>query len=242
MPFIPNLRPGILVGTLAQLPSGTALAKLPVGTQFRTTDGSSTFTVNVSAGVKSWLNSGSAGTSQHGVVAVSTSNIASLSGLAQTIDGVAISVAGQRVLLVGQTTGSQNGVWVSASGAWTRPTDWYTGDVVNGGSVVNVAFGGTTWGGSEWKTANSGFTIGSSTVTFIPRIVKGTQLLDGGGNATIASLRVYTTAVATATDTSAAPAAVRVQLTASTGGDAADGQLVFTGTAAHTIAYVINNW
>lgn len=60
------------------------------------------------------------------VVALSTSNIASLSGTT-TIDGVSV-VAGNRVLLTGQSTGSQNGIWVIAAGAWTRPVD-YTGTV-----------------------------------------------------------------------------------------------------------------
>jgi hypothetical protein len=52
---------------------------------------------------------------------MSTTNI-TLTGL-QTIDGVTL-VANDRVLLVGQTTGAQNGLWVAQSGSWTRPTDW----------------------------------------------------------------------------------------------------------------------
>jgi hypothetical protein len=51
----------------------------------------------------------------------STINIASLSG-EQTIDGVLTS--NSRVVLAGQTTSSQNGVWVTGSGAWTRATDY----------------------------------------------------------------------------------------------------------------------
>jgi hypothetical protein len=56
-------------------------------------------------------------------VLVSTSNIASLSGVATSIDGVT-ATAGMRVLLTAQTTASQNGPWVVASGAWTRPVDY----------------------------------------------------------------------------------------------------------------------
>jgi hypothetical protein len=54
------------------------------------------------------------------VVVVATSNI-TLSGT-QTIDGVAV-VAGNRVLVAGQTTASQNGVYVCAAGAWSRAAD-----------------------------------------------------------------------------------------------------------------------
>ena len=52
---------------------------------------------------------------------IATSNVASLSGTAFTIDGQSLSV-GDRVLLAGQTDGVYNGIWVVASGAWARPT------------------------------------------------------------------------------------------------------------------------
>jgi hypothetical protein len=51
---------------------------------------------------------------------VATANI-TLSGT-QTIDGVSV-VAGDRVLVIGQTTASQNGVYVVAAGAWSRASD-----------------------------------------------------------------------------------------------------------------------
>lgn len=57
-------------------------------------------------------------------VAVATSNITP-SGT-QTVDGVAVS-AGQRVLLTGQTNGVDNGIYVVASGNWTRPADLAAG-------------------------------------------------------------------------------------------------------------------
>lgn len=63
------------------------------------------------------------------VRAASTSDISSLSG-PQTIDGVSC-IAGDRVLLMGQTSGNgaiDNGIWVVQSGAWTRPADFATGD------------------------------------------------------------------------------------------------------------------
>lgn len=82
---------------------------------------------------------------KNNVVAVATSNIV-LSGL-QTIDGVAVA-DGQRVLLTGQSTVAENGLWLASSGAWTRPTDFLTGSSAEG-SVVSVT-GGTTYEGTEW--------------------------------------------------------------------------------------------
>ena len=52
---------------------------------------------------------------------IATSNVASLSGTAFTIDGQSLSV-GDRVLLTDQTDGVYNGIWVVAAGAWARPT------------------------------------------------------------------------------------------------------------------------
>lgn len=52
--------------------------------------------------------------------AATTANI-TLSG-AQTIDGVSV-IAGNRVLVKNQSTGSQNGIYVAAAGAWARSAD-----------------------------------------------------------------------------------------------------------------------
>lgn len=61
--------------------------------------------------------------------AIASSNI-TLSG-EQTIDGVSV-VDGDRVLCVGQSTASQNGIWVASTGAWARPTDFAAGSSAAG--------------------------------------------------------------------------------------------------------------
>lgn len=73
------------------------------------------------------------------VAAATTANI-TLSG-AQTIDGVSV-VAGDRVLVKDQSTGSQNGIYVAASGAWTRATDFQSPAQAVKGTKVFVV-GGT---------------------------------------------------------------------------------------------------
>lgn len=62
------------------------------------------------------------------VNSICTANIASLSG-AQTCAGGTTSV-NQVVLLVAQTTTTQNGMWLVNSGAWTRPGFFPTGLVL----------------------------------------------------------------------------------------------------------------
>jgi hypothetical protein len=97
------------------------------------------------------------------VRAVSTSNI-TLSG-AQTIDGVSI-IAGDRVLVAGQTTGANNGIYVAAAGAWARSTDADTSAEVKAGTALFVDEG-TTYGDTQWVlTTNDAITLGTTSLTF----------------------------------------------------------------------------
>jgi hypothetical protein len=78
--------------------------------------------------------------------AVATANVSALSGL-NTYDGYTL-VAGDTVLLTAQSTASQNGVWLAASGSWTRPTEFATGLVIKGRSIVvlhGTVNANTTW-------------------------------------------------------------------------------------------------
>ncbi len=84
--------------------------------------------------------------------AASESNI-TLSGT-QTIDGVAL-VAGDRVLVKGQTNASQNGIYVVASGAWTRATDADSSDEFTAARQVFVQEG--------VKFAKTGWAVGNAT-------------------------------------------------------------------------------
>ena len=98
------------------------------------------------------------------VRACSTSNIASLSGTT-TVDGVALS-AGDRVLLAGQSTGSQNGIYVVAAGAWSRAADADASAEVTAGMSVPVAEG-TSNGDAVWVlTTNDPITLGSTSLAF----------------------------------------------------------------------------
>lgn len=95
------------------------------------------------------------------VVCATTANI-TLSG-EQTIDGVLTSAS--RVLVKDQSTGSQNGIYVSAAGAWTRATD-LDADSEAPGALTFVS-GGTTNGFTQWYvTTAAPITLGTTAITW----------------------------------------------------------------------------
>lgn len=143
--------PSEMSSTLDTLSIGSVSAMGINGVSFNANGGSLinlATPVNATDGVcKSYVDAIAAGlTYKNAVKALSATNIASLSG-ATTIDGVAVG-AGSRVLLVGQTTQSQNGIWLVQSGSWTRPTDFSTGSGEAGAAVFIQA--GTSYAEQGW--------------------------------------------------------------------------------------------
>lgn len=97
------------------------------------------------------------------VRAGTTANI-TLSGV-QTIDGVAV-LANDRVLVKAQTTGQLNGIYVAASGAWARATDFDAGTEVIGASCFVSE--GSTLGNTVWvMTTDAPITFGTTPLVFI---------------------------------------------------------------------------
>lgn len=94
------------------------------------------------------------------VTVATTANI-TLSG-EQTIDGFATSSS--RVLVKNQSTPSQNGIYISDAGAWTRATDADTGvDLQNATVSVNE---GSTNANTTWNQISDGITIGSTSIVW----------------------------------------------------------------------------
>jgi hypothetical protein len=97
-------------------------------------------------------------------VRASTTGNITLSGT-QTVDGVSL-IAGDRVLVKNQTTGSQNGIYVVAAGAWSRSTDADVDSEVNAGMFAFVEEG-TSNADTGWvMTTNSPTTLGTTALTF----------------------------------------------------------------------------
>jgi phage-related tail fiber protein len=97
------------------------------------------------------------------VRAATTANI-TLSG-AQTIDGVSV-VAGDRVLVKDQTTGSANGIYVAASGAWTRAADANLSAEVTAGMFVFVEEGTVNGDNGYVLTTNGPITLDTTALVF----------------------------------------------------------------------------
>jgi len=98
-------------------------------------------------------------------VRVATTANITLSGT-QTIDGIALS-AGNRVLVKNQTSASQNGIYVVASGAWTRATDADVSAEVTPGMFTFVEQG-TANATTGWVLATSGaITLGTTALSFV---------------------------------------------------------------------------
>jgi phage-related tail fiber protein len=120
---------------------------------------------NLALGGTSGGGGGGASTQQDAkasVRAVATANI-TLSG-AQTVDGVAL-VAGDRVLVAGQTTASQNGIYVVGT-PWVRADDADAAAEVTAGLMVPVAEG-STYADTLWQlTTNDPISVGSSALAF----------------------------------------------------------------------------
>lgn len=116
-------------------------------------------------------------------VRVATTANITLSGL-QTIDGVSV-VANDLVLVVSQTTVAENGVYVVASGAWTRFTGYSTvSDYLNDTIVVTQ---GSTQINTRWRSFYSGG--GTPTIGSTDMIIRRTDRLatTTSGQAGIAS-------------------------------------------------------
>lgn len=92
---------------------------------------------------------------------VTTLPVASLAGQ-QSIDSVLVPL-GSTVLVTNQSSSVNNGMWVVASGAWTRPANFATASLIARDSTVVVTnksagANGTTNNNTVWQmTANSGF-------------------------------------------------------------------------------------
>jgi len=97
------------------------------------------------------------------VRAATTANI-TLSGT-QTIDGVSL-IAGDRVLVKDQSTGSANGIYNVAEGAWTRSIDANISAEVTGGLFVFVKEGTTNADNGYVLTTNDPITLDTTALSF----------------------------------------------------------------------------
>lgn len=98
------------------------------------------------------------------VRAIAKGNI-TLSGT-QTVDGVSL-VAGDRILVAGQTSAATNGIYVVAAGAWSRAEDADSSAELNAGAYCFVEEG-TLYKETGWiMTSDEVFTLGTSEMFWV---------------------------------------------------------------------------
>jgi len=102
---------------------------------------------------------------------VTTTSITLAGGAPLTYDGVTLA-AGDRVLVAGQDTGSQNGIYIVATlgtgsdGTWSRSFDASDGSRLSAGAQITISEG--TYGGKLWRLSTPDpITIGSTSLTFL---------------------------------------------------------------------------
>ena len=107
--------------------------------------------------------------------AAAVNNITLSGGAPATVDGVNLQV-NDRVLVVGQTNASQNGIYFvstlgsGSNGTWTRTLDSNQNAEVTSGVIVNTVEG-TEYAGTLWKlTTPDPITIGLTDLTFVPNL------------------------------------------------------------------------
>ena len=116
--------------------------------------GDRTWAVPTATATSSWKNS---------VRAATTANI-TLSGT-QTVDGVAL-VAGDICLVKNQTTGSENGKYTVAAGAWTRTSDFDAGADLISSALAAIQEGTTNLDKVFQCTTNEPITVGTTALVF----------------------------------------------------------------------------
>lgn len=155
-------------------PIGIELVKIEDGEKLVKSDGSVPFTQPI-AGVtptqgnhlvtKDYADSVSTGLDVKQSVRVMSSANITLAGI-QPIDGIGV-VAGDRVLVTGQSAAAENGIYIVSAGAWVRSTDADTDAEVTSGLFTFVEEGATK-GSSGWVLATANpIVVGNTPLQFV---------------------------------------------------------------------------
>ena len=103
---------------------------------------------------------------------VATSNVTLSGGAPASVDGVSLS-ANDRVLVTGQSTASENGLYYvtvagsGSDGTWARSVDGNETGEISAGLIVMVTEG-SQYADTQWKlTTNDPITIGTTALTFV---------------------------------------------------------------------------
>jgi hypothetical protein len=128
---------------------------------------------------KEYADSISSGLTFKDNVKVATVGNSSLSGL-NDIDGIGV-ISGDRIFAFSQTNEAENGIYIAASGSWTRATDFNTTTNITSGSFIFIANGNVNGNsGYVCNISSTISTVGSDPITF-SKFSSAGQLYAGNG-------------------------------------------------------------
>jgi hypothetical protein len=123
---------------------------------------------------------------------ITVSNVTLSAGAPSTVDGVTL-VLGDRILVAGQNTGSQNGIYyvttlgTGANGTWTRTGDADTNGEIDAGMIVMVTEG-SVYADTQWKLiTNNPIVIGTTALVFEKNAAFGYSNVFANGTAVLAT-------------------------------------------------------
>jgi len=167
---------------------------------------------------------------------VTTTNITLAGGAPSSVDGVSLS-AGDRVLVTGQSTGSQNGLYYittlgsGSSGTWARTSDGNENGEIEAGMIVMVTEG-AIYADTQWKLiTDDPITIGTTALSYTQNysansIAGGTSNVRVFSNANVVISSAGTANVLTVTSTGTVTTG-----TASVTGNITGGNITIPGSA-----------
>ena len=147
---------------------------------------------------------------------VTVSNITLSGGAPSQVDGANLSL-NDRVLVTGQSTGSQNGLYyvttvgAGSNGTWARTSDGNETGEIDAGMIVMVTEG-TIYADTQWKlTTNDPIVIGTTALTFVQNysansISAGTSnvVVNSNANVTVSSAGTANVLIVTSTGSNVA--------------------------------------
>lgn len=161
-----NFSEGVSVTTPSEVPvdlSTGVTGVLPTANGGTGQNSTATFPASGAVATEAYVNTFAKGFKHKQEVIVATTADITLSG-EQTIDGVLTS--GSRVLVRAQSTTANNGIYVSASGAWARADDFDAWTEIPSASVFVQR--GSTLAETGWVcSSDDGGTLGATAITFV---------------------------------------------------------------------------
>ena len=123
---------------------------------------------------------------------VTVTNVTLAGGAPSLVDGVTL-VANDRVLVTGQDTASENGLYLvttlgsGSNGTWTRTSDGNATGEINAGMIVMVTEG-VDWADTSWKlVTNDPITIGTTGLTFLQNTGNSFNIISANGTSILAN-------------------------------------------------------